>query len=95
MVRRSQGKGKSLSSSSGVGSRSISAARTKSLIGQRGPGSPGLLGGLLARAGVADGPLPPQMPAGVRQMAPERVQAAMKVVEDWVAGRDEGGDLKP
>lgn len=94
MVRRSQGKGKSLSSSSGVSSPGR-AARVRAAMGQRGPGSPGLLGGLLARARVVDGPLPPQMPTGVRQMAPERVQEAMKVVEDWVAGRDEGGDLKP
>ena len=94
MVRRSQRKGRSVSASSGVASLGREA-RSKAAMGQRGPGSPGLLGGLLARAGVADGPLPTQMPAGVRRMAPERVQEAMKVVEDWVAGRDEGGDLKP
>lgn len=94
MVRRSQRKGRSVSSSSGATSPGR-AARTRSAMGQRGPGSPGLLGGLLARAGVSDGPLPAQMPAGVRQMAPERVQEAMKVVEAWVAGLDEGGARKP
>ena len=76
-----------------VGVASKPTSRVVQAMG-RSQRSPGLLGGLLARAGVSDGPLPPQMPAGVRQMAPERVQEAMKVVEDWVAGCDEGGVSK-
>ena len=54
-------------------------------------GSAPLLGALLARAGAVPAP----MPAEVRVKAPKRVQEAMQVVEDYVAGLDDGGAHKP
>lgn len=76
-----------------VGMSSKPSARVATAMG-RTVGAPDLLGKLLQRTGVTDGPLPLPMPPGVRKMAPARVQEAMKVVEDYVAGIDDGGSVK-